>query len=817
MKAITVSLAALLLAATASADTYTVTTTADGGPGSFRAALIAGSVGGDCSHPCRIEFAIPGPTPTSGYFTIRPLSPLPILVADALTIDGTTQARTTGDTNPLGPEIELDGSLAGNRSGIKLGRVVGMTMRGLAINRFEGHGIYIDNSSNVQVLGCYIGVDPTGSERRGNRLDGIAVTGFVGGATINDNIISANGGNGVYADGDMVIVGITGNRIGVTRNLAPMGNGANGVDIATQRSGITNNVIAHNAHYGVAVGDGSRVQVSGNATYANGLMSIGLGHDGPDAADPLDNDDGPNGRLNAPVLISARSSATLPGFYVGDVLTTGRIHTHANTSVTIAAYAAPYRGPLGHAEANMLVGSVRVTTDANGNADFSIRRDFTSRTVLVPSGWMTATATTDEGTSELSTPIPLQSDAITVTTVADAGPGSLRDAIQRAKQGGCTSTAPCWITFAIPHEQLTNGVAVIEPSSPLPVITSAYVRVDGSSQAWTASDTNPNGVDVELRGTRAGAGAGLQFGTPEAPVRDAFVYSLAVTGFNGPGISVDAPRAAGSVPFDALLENLSIGIDPATGHSRGNSGDGIVVRGLRPAQLSSSRSVVRNCTIAGNGGHGVHLEGQSMNVSQSQIGIVGGAPRPNGGAGVFLSGPLDFTVDLNTIAFNLGAGIATAPATRGVRITDNSIHSNGALGIDRNADGLGSGSADDVMPRPLITSATYDATKNVTIVEGEIPAGTPPLPFQTDGRQEVTVNFFTNEVPDPSGFGEGAQLAARSAPFTAFTSGTRFTVNLTGNLTGKFVTATSALALCYYEFGCHVRDTSEFSNAMRVP
>ncbi|HEX8153241.1 MAG TPA: right-handed parallel beta-helix repeat-containing protein, partial [Thermoanaerobaculia bacterium] len=321
MKRAILLLGTLLLATTASAGTYTVTTTVDAGPGSLRAAIVAGNVGGECERPCTIRFAIPGPVPASGYFTLRPQSPLPILFADSLTIDGTTQAALTGDTNPFGPEIELDGQVAGFRSGIKLGRVVGMTLRGLAINQFEGHGVLIDNSSNVRVTGCYIGVDPTGTRALPNGMDGIAVRGVFGGIRIDDNIISGNAKNGVYVEG-FTDVGIAGNRIGVSRTLAPLGNGANGVDIAANRSGIDANVIAFNAHFGIAVGDGGRVQITRNALYGNGLMSIGLGHDGPDVPDPLDADDGPNGRVNAPVLTSARTAATLPGFYVGDAVTT---------------------------------------------------------------------------------------------------------------------------------------------------------------------------------------------------------------------------------------------------------------------------------------------------------------------------------------------------------------------------------------------------------------------------------------------------------------------------------------------------------------
>ena len=79
------SASALLAAASAHASIYTVTTTADDGPGSLRAAIRAANISG--SGPDTIGFAIPG----QGPFEIEPASPLPELTDDATTIDGTTQ------------------------------------------------------------------------------------------------------------------------------------------------------------------------------------------------------------------------------------------------------------------------------------------------------------------------------------------------------------------------------------------------------------------------------------------------------------------------------------------------------------------------------------------------------------------------------------------------------------------------------------------------------------------------------------------------------------------------------------------------------
>ena len=80
-----------------------VTTTADSGAGSLRAAILAAN-----GTPALdvIQFAIPG----SGIKTISPATPLPGLTT-AITIDGTTQSGYAGS-----PVIELDGTSAGSGS-----------------------------------------------------------------------------------------------------------------------------------------------------------------------------------------------------------------------------------------------------------------------------------------------------------------------------------------------------------------------------------------------------------------------------------------------------------------------------------------------------------------------------------------------------------------------------------------------------------------------------------------------------------------------------------------------------------------------------
>ena len=72
-----------MLTRVASADTYTVTSNADSGPGTLRQAILDAN-----AHPGAdtIEFDIAG----SGVHTISPASALPA-ITDAVTIDGYSQ------------------------------------------------------------------------------------------------------------------------------------------------------------------------------------------------------------------------------------------------------------------------------------------------------------------------------------------------------------------------------------------------------------------------------------------------------------------------------------------------------------------------------------------------------------------------------------------------------------------------------------------------------------------------------------------------------------------------------------------------------
>ncbi len=191
---------------------YTVTNTNDSGSGSLRQAITdANSVFG----PDVIVFDIPLTDPnydsTMGVWTIAPASDLPMITSGYVNIDATTQTANRGDTNPLGPEIVLDG---GNTRTYAF-RIVSPanTIKGFVMGGFS-HAIefYGTLAGQNNITENYIGVDATGAAAFSNSY-GIAFSGSASGITIHNNVISGNTDFGIALSPASGIT-ITGNRIG---------------------------------------------------------------------------------------------------------------------------------------------------------------------------------------------------------------------------------------------------------------------------------------------------------------------------------------------------------------------------------------------------------------------------------------------------------------------------------------------------------------------------------------------------------------------------------------------------------------------------
>ena len=261
----------ILLADAAFADTYTVTTTADGGAGSLRQAILDANGHANSGGPDQIQFAIPG----TEVHTIAPLTPLP-RITDSVFIDGLTQPGASGASWPPTLKIVLSGNNAGaNADGLAFEHPAdNSTVRGLVINQFSNAGIRFvatftadpitPGVENGSIHGNFIGTDVTGTSRLGNGT-GILIehseTGgnqVGGGTTETRNVISGNG---------------TGINMWRSKGGAP--NRVEGNFIGTD---VTGTVDLGNTTYGVVAGTGApksfgSIVVGGTTAGARNIIS----------------------------------------------------------------------------------------------------------------------------------------------------------------------------------------------------------------------------------------------------------------------------------------------------------------------------------------------------------------------------------------------------------------------------------------------------------------------------------------------------------------------------------------------------------------
>jgi len=216
-------------------DSFIVTNTNDSTAGSFRQAILdANAKTGPDTILFNIDTNDANYNPATGVWTIQPASDLPILTSGGTLIDGSSQpAFIGGDPNPSGPEIELDGTNAGEVDGLLIGSA-NNTIQEIVINRFKRIGIKIwdDDAVNNVIIGCYIGTDGSGEQDLGNGRAGIYLSGFtkrnrIGGTTFAErNIISESDfpiGGSIYAGNGITIQQsdsntIIGNYIGTNRH-----------------------------------------------------------------------------------------------------------------------------------------------------------------------------------------------------------------------------------------------------------------------------------------------------------------------------------------------------------------------------------------------------------------------------------------------------------------------------------------------------------------------------------------------------------------------------------------------------------------------
>jgi probable HAF family extracellular repeat protein len=313
--------------------------------------------------------------------------------------------------NRIGTDVSGTAALP-NGSGIFIlgylfDNLIGGTAPG-AGNLISGNlqdGVAIDGGTGNRVQGNLIGTDATGTtavpNRYGIELFSGSWASVIGGSDMGaGNVISGNrvDGVGIYSDDNV----LQGNFIGTdaSGSLA-LGNGRNGVAIHAFEYGFNNNlfggsapnVIAYNGRDGVLVDHGTGNAIQENSIFANGHLGIELRRHG-------------NEDQAAPAL----TSATVGGFTAAVV---GTLTSVPATTFTLEFFA---NTDSGAGEGELFVGSLTVTTDASGRANFTA-----NLAGLNAGEFVTTTATDPAGnTSEFSAGVVVTGSGITTLDV----PGS---------------------------------------------------------------------------------------------------------------------------------------------------------------------------------------------------------------------------------------------------------------------------------------------------------------------------------------------------------------------------------------------------------
>ena len=535
---------------------------------------------------------------------------------------------------------------------------------------------------HTTILGNFIGADINGEAPLGNQSHGIAA--YEREAIISQNLISANGGNGLYLYGEYFTHGysntVQANVIGMTsdenEDVLYMGNKGYGIFVYRSKDNLIGgeqdgqgNTIAFNAKGGVVI---STTVSTGNRILRNSIfnnqgahnLGIDLGEDGVTPNDADDGDIGPNDLQNFPVITD------IQGNQVSGVLT-----STANTTFRLEFFASPRCSTSGHGQGKIFLGSLDVTTDASGRADFQ-----GNLTTAPPSGHViAATATAPDGnTSEFSACYgglvvnstgdredALWGDGLCDTgqTIANGDPEcTLRAAIEEANQMEAAT-----IVFDIPD---TGDIPTIWPGSPLPQINKPVV-INGTTQS---------GGLVQLYGALAGADAnGLELWGGKSRVS-----GLVFCGFDGHGILLASGNG------NIVAGNL-IGVDENnTPCSIG--GNGIRIMGTSDNNVIGGLTEVERNFIANGQLSGIYVMADSSGntIRGNYIGTdhSGTAAQGNGLSGVHIEGSnnlvgglVDYWGECSE-ACNLISGNKYGVLLSGSAATNNTVQGN-FIGTDR--------------------------------------------------------------------------------------------------------------------------------------
>jgi titin len=826
--------ASIMVSHSATAVTFTVTTTNDSGAGSLRQTILDANAtpGADT-----IQFNI-----GSGAQIIRPTNALPV-ITDTLVIDGTTQP---GQSNA--PLIRIDGANAGAAPAALQFQATGCAVIRLAISGFRsGAGILINGGGRHIIVGNYIGPDAPGFFPNAS---GIVANDSVGNQIglvdpIGRNVILRNGGGGIRFAGSSSNV-VEGNFIGTDASGAAYG-GNNGDGIALLSGSSYNsiggtapgegNVISGNngngiylsmSPFNVIEGNYIGCDLTGSAAIRNLLCGINL-LNCPETtiggtSDGARNVISGNAIQGIEIAGAASQNNVIQGNYIGTDAT--GLHALPNSSTGILL-----NGALDHVIGGTESGAGNLIS---GNAINGIWI-YTGSDHLVQGNLIGVDRT---GTAALRN----GAAGVRVTDSIDNLIGGTETAARNIISGnGADGVVVDAFSACLNNLIVGNYLGTdISGSAALPnarglsinglcnnnLVQSNLVSGNSSHGLFIGGQSNVIvgnlvGTDVAARKVVANGGNGVEVGLIGNTIGGVDPEERNVISGNvGHGIQIDPVSTASS--YGHVVQGNYVGVDGSGAVALGNGGFGIVV-GARLTTVGGSDAGAGN-VISGNRAGGVMvgfggtlgsiattnvLHGNRIGTSASgEFGV------PNTGPGIVLNsfarnnfiGGTD-PGEANAIAFNTGDGVLVVSNATGNPIQGNSIYSNGRLGINLKPIGEGDGlvtpndlgdsdsGPNNLQNFPVITNVVYLA--NSTIIQGYLRSST---------NGSFAIDVYANIATESSGYGEGQFYLGNVDVDTDDDGLAEFAFVASGAYSNQFFTATAL----NYDTG----DTSEFSAAM---
>ena len=607
-----------------------------------------------------IEFDIPGAAP----YEINPATALPPL-SDQTTIDGTTEP----DFSPPSRVIEIDGTgLPPGEAGIRLGTDSdNSTIKGLAINRFDGSGaagIAVGSDDNT-IVGNYLGTGPAGATDLGNEI-GLTVTGHdntIGSTSAADaNVLSGNDAFGaLISSGDRNT--LQGNLIGLAADgTTSLGNDAAGLSIQGA-SVAEDNVVG-------GIDPGER-----NVISANGL---GVYIDGDASGTDLD------GNL---IGTNAAETASRPNTQHGVLIENGDLTTVRDNLI-----------------ANSGLSGVRVTQGSNNVVSLNRIRDNGGLGIdLVKSPDGNDVVTPNDAGDADTGPNALQNFPVITSAVVSGGTTTISGTLNSTASGSFSveafKSSACDASgngegeevLGVDSSVTTNGsgngtfqitASGVTPGDQITVTANRFVGGTGTSE-FSACATATGALVVN---SAAAVGDGTCDGTCtfSDALDDAFAPGASTIEFNIPGgaQTLTPSGSFGSVPTDTTIDATTQGGSTAT--VKGITLDGSGAPGADGLQLSGGNDV-SGLAIRDFDGDGIDVSGSNNTVAGNYIGTSndGLSDAGNGQYGVRVSSGTANVIggttvaDRNVISGNTdGIGVESA----GTEVDGNHI------GVDRTGD-----------------------------------------------------------------------------------------------------------------------------------